>query len=122
MTAESRLPNATSKRVRKLSQKQEREVMAELGGRVMPGSGNQKSYKGDGRIFNKVRVEMKEVFGSAFSLSREVLNKIRGECAGQEEPVVVIDYKDKVTGRTEDRWAVVEFKVLKRLIDVSSKD
>lgn len=117
MTTESKLPSALSRRVRALSRKQERTVMSDLGGRVMPASGARAGYKGDGRVFDRIRVEMKESFSSTFRLTREILNKIRGECAGKEEPVVVVDFKDKRTGGTEDRWCVIEYKVLKRIMD-----
>ncbi len=117
MAAESKIPSATSRRVRELSRKQERTVMADLGGRVMPASGSRPGYKGDGRVFDRIRVEMKESFSSTFKITREVLNKIRGECAGKEEPVVVVDFKDKRTGNTEDRWCIIEYKILKRLMD-----
>lgn len=117
MTPESKIPSAVSRRVRELSKKQERTVMADLGGRVMPASGSKAGYKGDGRVYDRIRVEMKETSSLAFNLSREVLNKIRGECAGKEEPVVVIDFKNRKTGNTEDRWCVIEYKVLKRILD-----
>jgi hypothetical protein len=119
MTPESKIPRAPSRRVKHLSQKQEREVMAELGGRVMPASGSKPGYKGDGRVFDVARVEMKEVFSKTFNLTRDILNKIRGECSGKEVPVVVVDFKDKATGRTEDRWCVLEFKLLKGFLDGS---
>lgn len=119
MVAESKVPRAPSRRVRKLSQKQEREVMSDLGGRVMPASGSKAGYKGDGRVFDRIRVEMKESFSRTFAMTRDILDKIRGECTGKEEPVVVVDYKDKATGRTEDRWCVIEYKVLKRILDAT---
>ena len=117
MTAESKLPSAVSRRVRALSRKQERTIMSDLGGRVMPASGSRPGYKGDGRVFDRIRVEMKESFSNTFKLTREILNKIRGECAGKEEPVVVVDFKDRRTGNTEDRWCILEYKVLKRIMD-----
>lgn len=117
MVPESKVPRAPSKRMRQLSRKQERTVMEELGGRVMPASGSLPAHKGDGRIYNRARLEMKECFGLAFSLTRDILNKIRGECSGREEPIVVLDFKDKATGRTEDRWAVIEYKMLKRFLE-----
>lgn len=96
--------------------------MEELGGRIMPGSGSKSGYKGDGRVFDRARVEMKETFSRTFAMTRDILNKIRGECSGKEEPVVVVDFKDKATGRTEDRWAIIEFKVLKRFLDATADD
>ena len=92
------------------------------GGRVMPASGALPGYKGDGRIRGLFRFEMKETFSLGFALTREVLNKIRGECSGKEEPVVVLDFKDKGTGRTEDRWCIIPYKTLKRFIDGAAND
>jgi hypothetical protein len=122
MTPESKVPRAPSRRVRKLSAKQEREVMADLGGRTQPASGSKAGYKGDGRVYNRIRVEMKETFGLAFNLTRGILDKIRGECTGREEPVVVIDYKDRISGRTEDRWCVIEYKVLSRILEATKEE
>lgn len=116
MTPESKIPRAPSRRIRKLSQKQERGVMTELGGRTQPGSGSRPGHKGDGRIFDKYRIEMKLTMSRTFALTRDILNKIRGECSGKEEPVVVVDFKDKATGRTEDRWCVIQYKEFKRII------
>lgn len=121
MTPESSIPRAPSKRVKKLSQKQERKVMAELpGGRTQPGSGSRAGYKGDGRVYDRIRVEMKQTATQSMGIvTRDVLNKIRSECAGREEPIVVVDFTDKTTGRVEDRWCVIEHKVLKRVLDAT---
>ena len=49
-------------------------------------------------------------------VSRDVLNKIRGECEGREEPIVVVDFVNKITGHVEDQWALIELKVLERIL------
>lgn len=124
MVPESTVSRAPSRRIKKLSQKQERKVMAELpGGRTQPGSGSKTGYKGDGRVYDRIRVEMKQTATQSMSIvTRNVLNKIRGECAGREEPIVVVDFTDKSTGRVEDRWCVIEHKVLKRVLDATKLD
>jgi hypothetical protein len=105
---------APSRRMKQLADKQEREVMDDLGGRTQPASGARSGYKGDGRVYDRFRVEAKFTFAKAFSLTRAVLNKIRGECAGKETPALVVDFKDKRTGRTDDRWVVIPYKVWKK--------
>jgi hypothetical protein len=55
-------------------------------------------------------------------VSRDVLNKIRGECEGREEPIVVVDFADKTTGRVEDQWAIIELKVLERILHAAADD
>lgn len=95
-------------RVKQLCRKQDQDVMAGLdGGRVQPASGALSGYKSDGRVPGHHRVETKWTGAASFRLQRSELNKIRGECQRLEKPAMVIDFKDKVTGRTEDRWVVI---------------
>jgi len=95
--------------------------MASLpGGRVQAGSGSRPGYKGDGRVYDRIRVEMKSTTSKDMGIvDRDVLNKIRSECEGREEPIVVVDFADKKTGRVEDRWALIEFKVLERILNAT---
>ena len=104
-------------RNRRLSVAQERQVMAELGGRAQPASGALAGAKGDGRVLFKRRVELKFSFARSFSLTRELLDKIRGECWGPERPAVILDFKNRQTGGTEDRWAIVPYTDWKALVD-----
>ena len=95
-------------RVKQLCRKQDQDVMAGLdGGRVQPASGALSGYKSDGRVPGHHRVETKWTAAESFRLKRAELSKIRGECQRLEKPAMVIDFKDKATGRTEDRWVVI---------------
>lgn len=74
-------------------------------------------------MYDRIRVEMKSTTKKDMSIvSRDVLNKIRGECEGREEPIVVVDFADRVTGRVEDQWALVELKVLERILNATALD
>lgn len=114
---------APSAKVKKRSKKQERTVMDSLpGGRVQPGSGSRPGYKGDGRVYNRIRVEMKSTTKQDMSIvDRNVLNKIRSECTGREKPIVVVDFADKKSGRVEDRWALIEFKELEKILNATGE-
>lgn len=118
MVPETSVPHPPSRQVKKRSQKQERRVMASLpGGRTQAGSGSRPGYKGDGRVYDRIRVEMKSTTTRDMGIvSRDVLNKIRGECEGREEPIVVVDFVNKITGHVEDQWALIELKVLERIL------
>ena len=96
--------------------------MASLpGGRTMPGSGSRPGYKGDGRVYDRIRVEMKSTTRQDMAIvTRDVLRKIRSECEGREKPIVVIDFANKKTNRVEDRWALIEFAELERILDATT--
>lgn len=108
-------PKPPNNRMKKISQKQERRVMEDIGGRVHKASGAA-GDKGDGHLRDVVRVETKYTFADSFRLGRDILDKIRGECRGKEIPTVVIDYKAKSSGRTVDSWAVIPYEVWKKVI------
>ena len=92
------------------------------GGRTQPGSGARPGYKGDGRVYDRIRVEMKSTTTKNMGIvTRDVLRKIRGECTGREEPIVVVDFANKATGRVEDRWAIIEFKVLEKILNATGE-
>jgi len=124
MVPESSVRRAPGRQVKKRSQKQERTVMAGLpGGRAQAGSGSRPGYKGDGRVYDRIRVEMKSTTKKDMSIvTRDVLNKIRGECEGHEEPIVVVDFAERSTGRVEDQWALIELKVLERILNATALD
>jgi hypothetical protein len=104
------------KKLKRQSQRQERQIMNDIGGRVQPASGARPGYKSDGRLYDKVRMEAKLTNAKAFSLKRSDLDKVRSECQGHEKPALIIDFKNKSTGRTEDRWAVIEYKEWERIV------
>ena len=109
------------KKAKKTSLKQEVDIANELGGRTQPGSGNQRGAKGDIRKKGELRVEAKFTAAKSFSLKREELDKIAGECGLGEKPIFVIDFLKPGTRDTQDRYAVVPFQDLKDLIDVASQ-
>jgi hypothetical protein len=112
----------STRRIKKLSQKQERRIMSDIGGRVQSASGAKNGYKGDGRLYNQIRMEAKFTFAKQFSLTRTILNKIRGECEGSEKPAVVIDFKNKFTGITEDSWVVIPYSEWKKTTNDTSNN
>jgi hypothetical protein len=97
-------------KVRRLAKKQDEKVAKAIGGRVQAASGARPDCKGDVRVYGEHRVETKYTFAQSFRVTREMLNKIRSECAGLEKPALVLDFKDKGTGRTEDSWAFIPFR------------
>jgi hypothetical protein len=114
---ESKGGRATStRRIKRLSQKQEASSAAATGARVQPGSGARPGNKGDTRRYGIFREESKFTFAQSFSLKKEILDKIRGECQGREEPVVNIEFRDKATGRVDDNWVVVPRHYWEKLI------
>lgn len=97
------------KRKRHISKLQDKDVMSRLGGRVQPASGSLPGNKGDGRVYDRFRVETKYTKASSYRLDVRDLFKIASECTGSEVPVFVIDFKDGDSARTIGRYAVLPF-------------
>lgn len=109
-------PKTMSKKLQKrASVRQENEIMEALGGRRQAGSGAVGHLKGDGRVRDKYRVEIKYTRTKSYRVDRDELSKIRGECSATEEPLFVIDFKDPETGGSADRWVMVPFHIFKKL-------
>lgn len=72
--------------------KQERRIADMIGGKVTPGSGNQR-VKGDVRKLKVARIECKSTAAKSFSITREMVDKIEsaGAAAG-EVPAIVVDF------------------------------
>lgn len=107
----------SARRLKKLSRKQEESSAASTGARVQPGSGSIAGYKSDNRLIGIFREESKFTFSKSFSLTRAILNKIRGECVGPEEPVVNLEFRDKATGRVDDHWVMIDRHFWEKLIN-----
>jgi hypothetical protein len=105
----------SAKKNKRASMAQEREVMEALGGRRQAGSGALGHLKGDGRVRDKYRVEIKYTRTKSYRVDRDELSKIRGECTGMEQPLFVIDFVDKETGGSEDRWVMMPFHEFQKL-------
>lgn len=100
---------APGKKTKRLSQKQERRIAEDIGGRTQPGSGNQAHAKGDVRKKGEFRVEAKFTKSKQFILKREELDKISGECAHKEKPVFQIDFRNSTTSKVEDSWVAIPY-------------
>jgi len=108
------------RRQRRLSQKQEAEIADALGARVQPASGALPGSKGDGRRKDVLRFEAKFTQAQSFVVRLDELHKIASECHGRERPVLVLDFKEKDTGKLRDRFAVVRFEDVKEMFNASS--
>jgi hypothetical protein len=109
---------APSKRDKKHSTKQDLRMAARTGGRLQPGSGNQDDAKGDVRVKGKYRIEDKFTRAASFSLTREILSKIRGECEHGEKPVLGIEFCNKNTLKVEDEWVVMQVEDWEEMVRV----
>lgn len=110
------------KRARRAATRQELATAEELGGQRQTGSGARRGVKGDGRVVGRYRIENKYTTAKSFALRLADLRKIRSECVGYEEPVFEVEFKDKATLRTIDRWALVPWDVWKDKVDEPRDD
>lgn len=113
---------ATLQRQKKLSRDQEVDIALELGATVQRASGALSGSKGDGRRKGVLRFEAKYTESNSYQLKLEELEKIAGECHGRERPVMVVDFKQKGTGRLRDRFAVLRFDDAKEIFNVVGHD
>lgn len=101
-----------TRKIQRNSRKRELEVAADIGGRRQPGSGNQPFAKGDIRKKGEFRVEHKDCYGLEFKVHRrDLLDKIRSECSRDEQPAVVVTFRDKHTHEQLEAWAMVPYEV-----------
>ena len=92
------------KKRRKISQRQEKKGMEELGGEVIPCSGALPHSKSDGRVKGELRVEFKYTEADHYNLKIEDLIKIRNEATRKlERPVFQIEFK----GTNKARYAII---------------
>ena len=103
---------------RTVSVKQEIEIAEALGARIQKASGALAGSKGDGRRKGVLRFEAKYTMNDSYPLRLDDLDKIASECHGAERPLLVLDFKDKATGRLRDRFVVLRFDHAKEMIDV----
>ena len=94
------------------SQRQERKLAHDIGGRAQPGSGSQPGAKGDIRKRGEARVESKFTQAKSYRVERKTLDKIRGEAAFGEVPSLDIEFQDPA-GRPEDRWVLIPYDIWK---------
>jgi hypothetical protein len=107
------------KRQKRMSQKQEVDIALELSASVQKASGALAGMKGDIRKKGVVRVEAKYTEANSFVLKLAELDKVAGECHGRERPVLVLDFKEKGTGKMKGRFAVVHFDDAKEMFNAA---
>jgi len=116
-------PLAPSKqRVRRSVTKQEITTAESLGGRRQSGSGAKDGHKGDGRVVGKYRIENKMTTAASARVQLKDLQKIRAECQGLEVPVFEIEFREKQTLRTKDKWALVPWSEWEKLANAAGND
>ena len=87
--------------------------MAEdTGGHRQPASGALPGAKGDVRKRGVYRGESKFTRNKSFILTRQLLDKISGECGQGEYPVLDVNFID-TNGRSQDRWVCVPYDTWK---------
>lgn len=81
---------------RKKSQRQEKRLAGELGGRVQPGSGSVAAYKGDitGALDGRVMVEAKTTSARQFVMKLDTLEKMERDAQGTGcSPALVLTFE-----------------------------
>jgi hypothetical protein len=112
-----------SKAVRRLSDRQERRIAEDIGGRTQPGSGNQPGAKGDVRRLGKDRIEAKLTFAQQYTIKLQELRKILSEATPGEAAALQVDFVDKDTKRVTDSWVLVPYEDwLKKVNDEAEHD
>jgi hypothetical protein len=98
------------KRIRKAARRQERAVAEDLHGRTQKASGACIGSKGDVRVPDVLRGEMKCTTKKSFIVKRDVLDKIRSECVGREKPFVHIQFIHPITLTPQDEWVCIPYE------------
>lgn len=101
-----------SKRDKRIAQRQERGLAEDTGGRRQPASGALPGAKGDVRKRGVYRGESKFTRNKSFPLTRQLLDKISGECGHGEYPVLDVNFVD-ANGRSQDRWVCLPYDTWK---------
>jgi hypothetical protein len=111
-----------TKKDKRRSQELERKTAQRIKGKTQPGSGNQDHAKGDVRKKGVLRLEHKFTRAKQYTLKREELDKINGECSYGEKPVFQIDFLNPSSDRVEDSWVAIPYEDWKDKFDGSGED
>jgi hypothetical protein len=99
----------SAKATRRRSQRQERELAEDTGGKVQKGSGCLPWAKSDvTNVFGRFRAECKFTRARSFTLTRELIYKLRGECDFHEIPVIDVSFVS-AAGKTDERWICMPY-------------
>ena len=95
--------------IQRISQKQERRVADEVGGRTQPASGAMAHAKSDVRKAGELRVECKFTSAKSYSLKLAELDKIAAEAlaGGLEVPVLQVQFQKP--GGLNRKFAVIDW-------------
>lgn len=100
--------------------KQELLVANRLGGRTTPASGS-KDIKGDVQVAKVIRVECKNTEAKSFSVSLEMIRKLKRESLGHGETCAIeIDFIDN-KGNVRESVAIVPSHLLDEIAEVRRK-
>lgn len=100
----------SAKANRRRSRRQESQLANDTGGRVQRGSGSLPWAKGDVHKKGFFKAECKFTRKKSFSVTREILDKIRSECEFNETPVLDVTFVD-ANGKTDDHWICIPYEV-----------
>lgn len=100
------------KKLRRASERQERKIAKDIGGRRQPGSGCGPWNKGDVKKEGKYLVEAKMTSKKSYSVKRDDLLKVRGQCGLGETPVMHIQFTDEQFN-VEEEWVLVPYNYWK---------
>lgn len=101
--------------------KKEKKLAIRVGGRTTTGSGN-KLEKGDVRKVGITRMEHKTTVRKSFSITRDMIDKIvKAGLACDEIPVIVVEFINETTGKSEGEIACLPVDDLLRLLDNGCK-
>jgi len=104
----------SAKATRRRSQRQERELAEDTGGSTQRGSGCLPWAKSDvTKVFGKFRAECKFTRAKSFSITKAIIDKIRGECDFNEIPMIDVTFVTP-EGRTDERWVCLPYEVWKK--------
>lgn len=99
---------------------QEQRVATDYCGYTTTGSGN-KDTKGDVRITRVMRIECKATTKKSFSITREMLDKLKYDCLGFDEiPCIQVDFISP-RGEIIEQVAVTPINIIRTLIDVKTR-
>lgn len=105
---------------RKMSDKHEADLAEWLGGRVMPGSGNQYNNPMDVRVDNiELAIDGKSTRRKSISITREMVDKAKEQSQGYTPALALRFYNDDRLRDYED-WVAVPIDFLIGLLDADS--
>ena len=100
----------SAKATRRRSQRQENELAQTTGGKTQRGSGCLPWAKSDVvKVFEHFRAECKFTRSKSFSITKRLIDKLRGECDFHEVPIFDISFVSP-EGRTDERWVCMPYE------------